>query len=270
MALARLFAWLDRVLGGGAAPGAAAGLVSPVAGATGASAMSPAPRPARVLHPAAALLSVDGGGQVLLIAAERVTLGHLRAGCADLGFLADVGALHAALLRADSLQAGPGWRIVPLGAERVAVAGEPVPESGRRLASEERVHLGENLEFRMEVPDAASATVVLELLRGAECAGARRILLLAPGPGGRMRIGAALHHHVRVPGLAFELELEWHAHELRLRSEAPLAGAVLGTDGALPFPPPERLELTAGAARGSRPPFALSFEPVERGGSGGA
>jgi hypothetical protein len=222
------------------------------------------PQGRREPHPAAALLSVDGAGQFLLLAAERVTLGHLRAGRADLGFLADVGALHAVLERADSFQAGPGWRILPTGSERVAVGGEPVPATGRRLAADERVRLGENLEFRVHVPDPASASVVLELLHGAECAGARQIVLLAPGAGGRTGIGAALRHHVRVPGLAFELALEWHAHELRLRSEEPLAGAVTGETGAIAFPPRVRVELACGVPRGSRPHFALSLEPFVR------
>ncbi|NOT31894.1 MAG: hypothetical protein HOP15_15720, partial [Planctomycetes bacterium] len=70
--------------------------------------MSAAPRSAHAPLAMAALLSVDGGGQSLLCGAERLTLGHLRAARADLGFLADVGALHAELVRADSLQGGPG------------------------------------------------------------------------------------------------------------------------------------------------------------------
>ena len=135
---------------------------------------------------------------------------------------------------------------------------------GRRLAPGESVRLGENLELRLRLPDPSSASVVLELQRGAECAGARQIVLLARGAGGRVRIGSALAHHVRVPGLAFELELEWNGAYLRLRCEEPLAGAVEGESGSVPFPPPARLALTCGKARGSHPPFGLSFEPVER------
>ncbi len=258
MALARVFAWLDRLLGAAARP--APGFVSAAGGGGGRIPGAAARPPAE----SAALLSVDGGGQFLLCAGERLTLGHLRAGRADLGFLADVGALHAALERVQSLQAGPGWRLVPCAGERALVEGQVVPPEGRALAAGERVRLGANLEFRVRVPDAASASVVLELLHGAECAGARHVVLLAPGAGGRVRIGAALAHHVRVAGLEFELTLEWHAHELRLRSHEPLAGALRGAHGSLPFPPPARLALTCGGAQGSRPPFGFSFEPVER------
>lgn len=261
MSLLRLFAWLDRVLG---APGPqglhGAGIV-----ALGPSAppMSAPARPAGEPVRNMALLSVDGAGQYLLCGAERLTLGHLRAGRADLGFLADVGAVHAELVRADSLQSGPGWRIVPVGAESVRVEGQAVPADGRRLLPGERVRLGENLEFRLHLPDPASASAVLELLHGVECAGARHVLLLAAGPGGRVRIGAGLADPVRVPGLELGLALEWHAGELRVLHED-LEQSVAGESPSFPFPPATRVALVVGKARGSRPPFGLSLEPVER------
>jgi hypothetical protein len=245
MLLARLFSWLDRNLG----HGPSLGLVSPAPA-------SPAPRRDQ------ALLSVDGAGQYLLCAGERLTLGHLRAGKAELGFLADVGALHAVLTRAESLQAGSGWHLAPLGDELVRVDGEPLARVGRRLVAGARVRLGENLELRYSLPDPASASALLELLHGAECAGARRVVLLAPGAGGRVRIGSAAAHHVRVPGLDLALELEWRGAELGVASDEPLRGAFEGRRGALPFPPLVRLAVNAAAARGSRPPFALSLEPI--------
>jgi hypothetical protein len=258
MLLTRLFAWLDRVLGGRAA------LERP--------AVSALPRrPPAPLAPlaSAALLSVDGGGQVLLCGAERLTLGHLRAARADLGFLADVGGLHAELLRGDSLHAGPGWSIAPLGGEAVMVDGRRVGPQGARLADGSRVRLGENLELVARLPDAASASVVLELLHGAECAGARHVVLLARDAGGRVRIGAARAHHVRVPNLEFELALEWRDETLVLTSELPLSGAgdarAERAPRTVPFPPPARVAFTCGKPHGSRPPFGLSLEPVMRG-----
>jgi hypothetical protein len=258
MVLARVFAWLDRWLGTGPAAHESGFLSRPGVETR------PAPRAVREALPHACLLSVDGGGQFLLCGAERLTLGHLRAGLADLGFLADVGAVHATLVRADSLQAGPGWRIEPCGDERVTVADEPVPAAGRRLEPGAPVKLGENLRFSLELPDPASASAVLELQRSAECAGARRIVLLARGPGGRVRIGSSKDHHVRVPGLDFELVLGWRGPELELASELPFEGAITGERGRLAFPPPARLSLTCGKPRGSRPPFGLSLEPVFR------
>lgn len=259
--LARLFAWLDRGLGLVTGDTIESGLVS-----SGHPVLSGAAHSSRPPHPFAALLSVDGGGQFLVCGADRLTLGHLRARRADLVFLADVGAEHALLQRVDSLRDGPGWSIAPLGSERVTVGGERVGAAGRRLAAGERVLLGENLEFLLRQPDPASASAVLELLRGLECAGARRLLLLAPGPGGAVRIGAALVHHVRVPGLDFELHIEWDGKGLAFRSEQPLrlepGNASEEASLYLPFPPRMRLAFTAGRARGSHPPFGFSLEPV--------
>jgi hypothetical protein len=258
MSLARLFAWLDRVLARPALH--ATGAVS----ASGGAPLAPPPSGGARVLPGAALLSVDGGGQWLLCGADRCTLGHVRAAEADLLFLADVGARHATLVRADTLHDGPGWRIEPVGDERVRVGDELVGPTGRRLAPDDRVRLGENLEFRLRWPDPASASAVLVLQHGVVCAGARHVVLLAPGPGGRVRIGPARAHAVVVPGLALDLVLEWHGDELEVQSSEPLEGALRGTRGRLPFPPPARLALGAGRPQGSRPPFGFSLEPVVR------
>jgi hypothetical protein len=255
MPLERLFTWLDRVLGGGGAP---------ASGAVTAESSAILPASAGREHPSLALLSIDGAGQWLLCAADRLSLGHLRAGQADLPFLADVGPLHASLVRADSLQVGPGWRIEPQGSERVEVGGVVVGPGGRRIAEDELVRLGGNLEFRLRCPDPASASVELELLHGVECAGARHVLLLACGAGGRVRIGPAGRRHVRVAGLETEIELRWNAGELELSSELAFEGAASGTRIRFPFPPRARLALTCGGTRGPRPPFGLSLEPVPR------
>ena len=54
-------------------------------------------------------------------------------------------------------------------------------------------------------------------------------MLLAPGPGGRVRVGSARSCHVRVPNLDLELDLERAGAELLLSSpafvaESPFAG----------------------------------------------
>jgi len=256
MFVARLFAWLDRVLGSSSS-------------AAGSGIVSHGPRRPRVVPgsersapPLAALLSVDGAGQVLVTAAQSLSLGHLRAGRADLGFLADVGGLHARLTRCDSFQLGPGWTLTPLQSERVMVDGNPLAAEGRRISGGERVRLGENLELELQYPDPASASAVLELLRGQECLGARRVLLLAPGRGGRARIGASRAHHVCVPGLEFEVALEWDGSALHLRSDVPFEGVPAGETPALPLPLRSRVTFDAGKPRGSRPPFALTLEPL--------
>ena len=68
MVLARFFAWLDRWLHAGPA-GHESGFLSRPG-----SAMQPRPRPVREAQAHVALLSVDGGGQVLLCGSDRLTI----------------------------------------------------------------------------------------------------------------------------------------------------------------------------------------------------
>jgi len=258
--LARFFAWLDRAL-------RPAPLV--------AAAPAPLPEPFRPDEPPRlaaaeparggapmALLSVDGGGQYLLVCAERVTLGHLRAARADLPVLADVGALQAEFVAEDSLREGPGWRVVPLGGEALVLDGKALAAEGGRLRSGARLRCGANLELVFRVPDPASASALVEFQHGVECLGARRVLLVADGPGGRFALGAGAKHAVRVPGLELVLGLERVGNELVL---VPEPGTVTGepcVPHRVPLPPRERLCLSFGAARGSRPPFQCFLEPV--------
>lgn len=262
--LARFFAWLDRALRPELppAPAAVEPPVAPVA--------LPAVEPVRVVAPGPAgaaplaLLSVDGGGQYLLVGAERVTLGHLRAARADLPVLADVGALHAEFVAEDSLRDGPGWRVVPLAGEALLLDGRALAAEGARLCSGARLRLGANLELVFRVPDPASASALVEFQHGVECLGARRVLFVADGPGGRFALGAGARHAVRVPGLELVLTVERAGDALVL---APEPGTSIGEPAVphrVPFPPRERLCLSFGAARGSRPPFQCFLEPVER------
>jgi hypothetical protein len=269
--LERFFSWLDRALNPSGGRPVTDSTPPHVASAPSSPPCAPLPPAAAELlrvagEPlaSAALLSVDDAGQFLLVASERVTLGHLRAARADLPFLADVGALHAELVREDSLRLGPGWRIVPLGGETVLVAGRALGPEGARLVSGERVRLGTNLEFAFHAPDPASASAVLELRQGAECLGARRVLLFAAGPGGRFMLGSLARHAVRVAGLEFALAFERVGQELQLLGEDTAEAGTLAGVRRLVFPPDERVTLSTGAARGSRPPFSFSLEPVAR------
>jgi len=210
------------------------------------------------------LLSVDDAGQFLLVPGERVSLGHLRCGHADLLFLADVGAVHAHLERHESLSGGPVWRFVPCAGERSYV-NEVEVAAAMRLTPGDRVRLGENLAFVVHRPDPASHSVVLELEGGAECAGARHVVLFGDGEGGRLRIGAAAHRHVRVPNLEHEITLVHVDGRLFARCETSVQGSEeSGTEGfSLPVPPPQRFHLSFGKPQGSRPPFGLAIEPSE-------
>lgn len=213
--------------------------------------------------PGAALLSVDGGGQSLLVARRRLVLGHVRSGKADLGLLADVGARHAELAPSGSLAGGPGWSIVPLDGERVVVGGRAL-SGPRALADGDRIELGQSVAVRFSTPDLASESALIVLEGGVECLGARRIVLLAPGRGGRVRIGAAAERLLRVASLDLEVELELDGAALEVRSGPAPLGERPERAERVPFPPGHRVDLACGPARGARPPFALSLEPVLR------
>jgi hypothetical protein len=214
------------------------------------------------------LLSIDDAGQYLVVQDTRLVLGHLRGGQADLPFLADVGAAHAVLERSESLTAGFVWSIAPVGREHVDVGGSRI-EGSVSLADGDRVRLGENLHFTYRVPDPASETVVLELQEGAECAGARRVLLLAAGAGGRVRIGTAANRHVRIAGLEHEISLVLEGERLRVRCAGPSEGsepAALPEEGvSFPLPPRRRIDLSVGQPQGGRPPFGLAVGPADLG-----
>jgi hypothetical protein len=211
------------------------------------------------------LLTVDDAGQFLVAAGDEVTLGHLRSGRADLLFLADVGAIHARLHRRTSLRDGEIWTLRRAGKDQVHVGGLELADEEFQLQDGDEVRLGENLSFRFRVPDPASHSVVLELLHGAECAGAERVLLLGEGHGGRLRIGAALLRHVRVPCLDHEVEIVRDGDELEVRCAAGVfgEGATSEETFRFPCPPPRRVDLSVGKAQGARPPFGLTLAPSE-------
>ncbi len=223
-------------------------------------------RPAPPAHDAAPrlLLTIDDAGQFLVAGSADLVIGHLRSGEADLPFLADVGKRHARVVRRESLHGGSEWRIEPQGSESVLRNGSPVATSDR-LRDGDEIKLGGNVSFRFRTPDPASASAVLDLLHGAECLGAAHVILFADGPGGRVRIGAAGQRHVRVPGLIHGVSMVLDGERLVVECEAGVRSGEGPSRGtfALPFPPPQRVDLAIGKAADGRPPFGLALAPVE-------
>ena len=208
------------------------------------------------------LLTVDDGGEYIVCAGDAVLLGHSRGGRADLPVLADVGVEHARFVRRMSLAGGEEWRMEPVGSERVFRNAEPISTSCP-LADGDELTLGGNLELRFRMPDPASSTAVIDFLHGVECLGAGHAILLAGGTGGRLRVGAAAGRHIRVPNLLTGVEFRWVSDRLELRSEVGVAaGGERNSELVLPFPPPQRVDLTIGAGEGTRPPFGLSLTPI--------
>ena len=219
-------------------------------------------------------LAVDDAGESLVAYGNSITIGHSRAGAADLGFLADLDPLHVRLYRTESFHAGLGWRIEPIRKQRIAIGGQLVDSGGAMLADGDEVQLSTNLAFRFRRPDAASGSALLELLHGAECEGASSILLFSPGEAGRIHISSSRGRHLRVPRLGEEIMLWIDGVELVVESRAQLSAS--GVDAAIqaptergpgglrvPCPNPGRIDFRVGGGSGSRPPFGFSVRPID-------
>lgn len=214
------------------------------------------------------LLAVDDGGEFFVVSGPSVTIGHLRSPSADLPFLADVEAEHARLELLDSFHTGPRWTLASLSGSRILVAGRFLDDAPVILSHDDLVQLGPNLSFRFRSPDPASSSAVLDLLSGADCQGARHVLLFARGAGGRVRVAARLDRHIPIPELAHEisLELEESALVVRCPGGVRVQGGVssAGSDPALslPCPPLQSISLTLGARPANRPPFGITVWPA--------
>lgn len=209
-------------------------------------------------------LTVDDGGEFLVVRAAALTLGHTRSPAADLAFLADVDDVHAELEVLESLSRGRTWTLRPVGESRVEVAGEVLEAFGRVLSHDDRVLLGGNLAFRFQQPDPSSSSAVLELQRGIECFGATNVLLLDDGPGGQVRIGPSRSCHVGVTSFSVELRLAAVGERLELM-RYDLEGNVLSTHGLrVPLPLAERVPVSVPRGGGSgKAPLLVTLSPVQ-------
>ena len=222
------------------------------------------------------LLAVDDGGEFFAAAGPALVIGHLRSPSADLPFLADVDAEHARLELEDSFHAGPRWSLASLTRSRLLVCGRPVGDAPALLSDGDQVQLAPNLSFRFRAPDPASSSAILDLASGAECEGARHVLLFARGAAGRVRIAARIDRHVPVPELTQEVSLEIQGSSIVVRCPGGVRvqGGVApgGADPTLvlPCPPTQAISLSLGARPANRPPFGLTFSPVRMVGAGSA
>ncbi len=216
------------------------------------------------------LLAVDDAGEFLVVVGERVTLGHLRARDVDLPFLADVAARHARLELVEDFHAGARWRIAPESGASVHVNGRAVVEPGTLLADGDEVRLAANLAFRFVARERGSSSARLEFGGGQECLGAPRVLLLAPGSGGRARIGAGAARLLSLHDLEHEIELSAErtagAASVSVRCTAGLAAvspAASEPEIRLALPLALSVTRTARARGPKKPPFALIFRPAD-------
>jgi hypothetical protein len=219
-----------------------------------------------------ALLSVDDGGEWLVVVGRRCVLGHTRGGRADIGLFADVEAEHLTLELVESFHGGAAWQLLVTGGREVrstAPRAETFAPGARvPLVDGTRVVLAPKLAFVFQRPDPASASARLLLEHGHEAAGASRVLLLVPGVAGRALVSASRTAHVQVAGLTAEVELAAteRADGLDVRC---VGGVRVAGTGALSqpqqsltlaLPPAARVDLAVGAR--SAPPFQVALAPL--------
>ncbi|MFN0243860.1 MAG: hypothetical protein ACKVWV_13305 [Planctomycetota bacterium] len=215
-------------------------------------------------------LVLDDAGEYLVVCGSAIAIGHLRSD-APLRFLADVEACHARLVHEAVFHAGAGWRIERHSAAHVRVNGRDVTACG--LFDGDEVELARNLRFRFREPEAASRSAVLELLGGAECEGCSKVLLLARGAEGMVRIGARRNRHIPLADVEHEIALTFGAGELVLHcaggirgldlvTRARMRGESVVTEISVPCPPRDALHMLVDARATGRPPIGLSLAPA--------
>lgn len=224
--------------------------------------------PAALFH-----LAVDDGGEFLAAVGPRLVIGHLRSRAADLPLLADIDAEHAELRASLSFHGGLRWRLVPLAdeARRRAMSwrGRELAREGVELSHGDRVTLARNLALRVVAPDAASSSMILELEHGLECHGTTRILLFAPGPAGRVRLGRKRTRTIAISDLEHDVSLELQPGLLvvacpgGLRHEERVAAPAPDARLELEFPPPRDTCIVIGARTPPKPPFQITLRPLD-------
>jgi hypothetical protein len=224
--------------------------------------------PATLFH-----LAIDDGGEFLAAVGTRLVIGHLRSHAADLPLLADIEPSHAELRAATSFHGGLRWRLVPLVDDArlasMSWRGRVLPREGVELAHGDRVQLARNLALRVVAPDAASSSSILELEHGLECHGATRILLFAPGPAGRVRLGRKRTRLIPIADLEHDVSLELEPGRLvcacagGLRDDERVIPAAADARLALAFPPERATCVVVGARRAPSPPFQIRVRPLD-------
>ena len=230
------------------------------------------------------MASIDDAGDVAVISGTRITIGHRAAGGSDLEFLGGVENQHGEVLLEQSFHAGRVWtlRLRP-GSPPARVGGRELKAGGAHSFFDgDEIRLGPAAEFRVCQPDASSASVILELVRGTEVEGARRVLLLAPGESGRARIGARTNRHLLIPGLKADIELlrpmskdssgedggedGAPTDSILVRCSAGVRPSAGGPDGAIEWsttlPLHGRTFLSSGVDPARLPPFGIALRPL--------
>ncbi|MCK6449037.1 MAG: hypothetical protein L6Q99_21790 [Planctomycetes bacterium] len=214
-------------------------------------------------------LAIDDAGEFLVVGGDRLVLGHASHRGADLPVLADLFAEHATFeFRPETFHAPASWRLSP--ARELVASGRELRVDGRvvrdahELAHGERIEFSGQLAARTSVPVPESSTFLLEFERGAECLGAQRVLLLAPGPGGLVRIGRRARSHARVSRLSGDVRIFEDGGRLLALADGQfrLDDGELATEHRIVLPLDRLHTLTHSRAAHGEPPFVITLAPA--------
>ncbi len=216
------------------------------------------------------LASIDDAGDYVLLLGDSIGVGHRAAGRACLEFLGDLEAEHAVFELATSFHGGEGWSLrAAIGVAPPRVDGEELaPGSSRPLFDGDEVYLGTSAAFFVRKPDDSSSSLVLDLARGTDCHGARRIALVGLGEAARIRVGRNRRRHVPVVGLGHDIDMVARRDRLDLRCDGGVRLAGTPADGAvelaIPLPLTGRIDVATGAAPDRLPPFGVALRPLAK------
>lgn len=207
--------------------------------------------------------SIDDVGDVLIAAGASITLG----GPGTSVVLRGLGpGAEVELGLVESFKGGAVWHLTPKGAGPVALEHGTLIDLARATGSSSSAAMA----ARVLRPDPASASFALDLVGAATLEGeVRKLLLLAPGRGGRVRLSGRSGTHFGVQGLTHEIHLELEqgpsgGGSLRWSCEggARLPGGEPAQELSVPLPLPGRVDLTFGAAPERRAPFTVALRPL--------
>ena len=215
-------------------------------------------------------LSLDDLGEYVVPLRSEFTLGHARAGRADLGVIADLEPIHARFCLHVSFHGGHSWRVTPAQAATLTSSGEEVGSDGVTLEAGRLLQLSPHVLIEVEGLEEESSSVALKFRGGVECEGTSRLLLLGRGAAGEVKIGRSASAPFRVAGLEQDLSLRLNEDsKLRVRSSAPIRfGGESSLDGVqreelmIQVPPARNVDVLVGSSRDGRPPYGLMIAPL--------
>ena len=215
-------------------------------------------------------LVLDDVGEFVVPLRSEFTIGHARAGRADLGVVADLEPVHARFALSESFHGGHAWRVSAVGDAALLASGEEVGPEGLVLEASVLLQLTPLVLLEVEHVGEGSSSLLLRLRGEVECEGTSRLLLMGRGAAGEIELGRSAPAPFRVARLKEPLFLELGEDSmLRVRTSAALRfGGESSLDGLqreslhIHLPPERSVDLLVGSSRDGSPPYGLMISPL--------